>query len=131
MERSLFIRKIFFQSKSKLEENDRTGRSQFSLWMANLLILPVWIQIVSGSTTLLPPTPYFVACLLQDLSEDDIVSVVSAFGTIKSCQLTSAGVPGRHKGYGYIEDETLQSALVGIILMLPAHSFICFFNGGP
>lgn len=54
---------------------------------------------------------------MQDLSEDDIVSVFSAFGTIKSCQLTSAGVPGRHKGYGYIEYETLQSALVSTIFV--------------
>jgi poly(U)-binding-splicing factor PUF60 len=49
---------------------------------------------------------------VQDLSEDDIVSVFSAFGIIKSCQLMGAGVPGRHKGYGYIEYETLQSAMV-------------------
>jgi RNA recognition motif-containing protein len=31
--------------------------------------------------------------------------------------LTSAGVPGRHKGYGYLEYETLQSALDAITSM--------------
>lgn len=59
----------------------------------------------------------YVSSVHKDLSEDDIVSVFSAFGTIKSCQLTSAGVPGRHKGYGYIEYETLQSAMDAISSM--------------
>ena len=36
----------------------------------------------------------------------------SAFGVIKSCFLAGVGVPGRHKGYGYLEYETLQSAQV-------------------
>ena len=50
----------------------------------------------------------------QDLGDDDIRSVFSAFGQIKTCELASAGIPGRHKGYGYIEYETLQSAQVEI-----------------
>ena len=50
----------------------------------------------------------------QDLSDEDIRSVFSAFGTIKFCDLANAGVPGRHKGYGYIEYDTLQSAQVSI-----------------
>ena len=49
---------------------------------------------------------------MQDLSDEDIRSVFSAFGNIKGCDLASAGVPGRHKGYGYIEYDTLQSAQV-------------------
>ena len=49
---------------------------------------------------------------IQDLSDEDIRSVFSAFGNIKFCDLASAGVPGRHKGYGYIEYDTLQSTTV-------------------
>ena len=52
----------------------------------------------------------------QDLGDDDIRSVFSAFGQIKTCELASAGIPGRHKGYGYIEYETLQSAQVEIAM---------------
>ena len=54
----------------------------------------------------------------QDLSDEDIRSVFSAFGTIKSCALATAGAPGRHKGYGYLEYETLQSAQVPILCLL-------------
>merc|ERR1719481_1645997 len=52
----------------------------------------------------------YIASIHKDLADDDIRSVFSAFGPIKSCELASAGVPGRHKGYGYIEYETTQSA---------------------
>jgi len=52
----------------------------------------------------------YVAGIHKDLGDDDIRSVFSAFGQIKTCELASAGIPGRHKGYGYIEYETLQSA---------------------
>merc|ERR1712025_751050 len=53
----------------------------------------------------------------KDLSDEDIRSVFSAFGAIKFCELASAGVPGRHKGYGYIEYDTLQSAQEAISSM--------------
>ena len=56
-------------------------------------------------------SPFF---RIQDLSDEDIRSVFSAFGNIKFCDLASAGVPGRHKGYGYIEYDTLQSTTVRI-----------------
>jgi len=59
----------------------------------------------------------YIASIHKDLSDDDIRSVFSAFGAIKSCELASAGVPGRHKGYGYIEYETLQSAQEAISSM--------------
>ena len=55
----------------------------------------------------------------QDLGDDDIRSVFSAFGSIKTCELASAGIPGRHKGYGYIEYETLQSAQVRLFSKQP------------
>jgi len=50
----------------------------------------------------------YVSSIHKDLAEDDIKSVFSAFGNIKTCQLTSAGVPSKHKGYGYIEYDTQQ-----------------------
>merc|ERR1719376_717353 len=59
----------------------------------------------------------YVAGIHKDLGDDDIRSVFSAFGQIKTCELASAGVPGRHKGYGYIEYETLQSAQEAISSM--------------
>ncbi|XP_040577276.1 poly(U)-binding-splicing factor PUF60 [Lepeophtheirus salmonis] len=52
----------------------------------------------------------YVASIHQDLSEEDIKSVFEAFGSIKFCELTMSSVPGRHKGYGFIEYDTLQSA---------------------
>ena len=68
----------------------------------------------------------------QDLSDEDIRSVFSAFGTIKSCALATAGAPGRHKGYGYLEYETLQSAQVPILCLLlrvpryvPTYTLLC------
>jgi len=59
----------------------------------------------------------YVAGIHKDLGDDDIRSVFSAFGQIKTCELASAGIPGRHKGYGYIEYETLQSAQEAISSM--------------
>merc|ERR1719499_1088044 len=59
----------------------------------------------------------YIASIHKDLADDDIRSVFSAFGSIKFCELASAGVPGRHKGYGYIEYETLQSAQEAISSM--------------
>jgi len=59
----------------------------------------------------------YVAGIHKDLQDDDIRSVFSAFGPIKTCDLASAGIPGRHKGYGYIEYETLQSCQEAISSM--------------
>ena len=66
----------------------------------------------------------------QDLGDDDIRSVFSAFGQIKTCELASAGIPGRHKGYGYIEYETLQSAQVRISEKSELKKFKCMNLGG-
>ena len=55
----------------------------------------------------------------------------SAFGQIKTCELASAGIPGRHKGYGYIEYETLQSAQVeSAMTELESQSLIVYDNLG-
>jgi len=59
----------------------------------------------------------YISSIHKDLSDEDIRSVFSAFGNIKGCDLASAGVPGRHKGYGYIEYDTLQSAQEAISSM--------------
>lgn len=44
-------------------------------------------------------------------------SVFEAFGTIKYCKLAQGPAPNKHKGYGFIEYETLQSALEAIASM--------------
>jgi len=51
----------------------------------------------------------YVGGIHKDLSTDDIKSVFEAFGQIKSCELAPTLVEGRHKGYGFIEYENLQS----------------------
>jgi len=51
----------------------------------------------------------YLASIHRDLTEEDIRSVFSAFGTIKDCDMANMGTPGQHKGYGYIEYETRQS----------------------
>ena len=38
-----------------------------------------------------------------------------AFGPIKSCELVPTVVEGRHKGFGFIEYENLQSCMVSTI----------------
>jgi len=59
----------------------------------------------------------YVSSIHKDLSADDIRSVFSAFGPITACELAGTGIPGRHKGYGYIEYETLQSVQEAISSM--------------
>lgn len=39
-----------------------------------------------------------------------IGSVFEAFGKIKLCQLAQGPAPGKHRGYGFIEYDTTQSA---------------------
>eukprot|EP00092_Neocalanus_flemingeri_P033205 GFUD01036111.1.p1 GENE.GFUD01036111.1~~GFUD01036111.1.p1 ORF type:complete len:442 (+),score=139.91 GFUD01036111.1:48-1373(+) len=51
----------------------------------------------------------YVGGIHKDLSTDDIKSVFEAFGQIKTCELAPTLVEGRHKGYGFIEYENLQS----------------------
>eukprot|EP00088_Acartia_fossae_P069166 TRINITY_DN8957_c0_g1_i1.p1 TRINITY_DN8957_c0_g1~~TRINITY_DN8957_c0_g1_i1.p1 ORF type:complete len:290 (+),score=74.18 TRINITY_DN8957_c0_g1_i1:42-911(+) len=51
----------------------------------------------------------YISSVHKDLSEEDIKTVFSAYGTIKTCQLASSGVPNKHKGYGYIEYATEQA----------------------
>lgn len=59
----------------------------------------------------------YVASVHQDLTEEDIKSVFEAFGKIKTCKLSPGNVPGKHKGYGFIEYETNQSAQEAISSM--------------
>lgn len=59
----------------------------------------------------------YIASIHQDLSEEDIKSVFEAFGPITYCKLAQGGSPHRHKGYGFIEYETMQAALEAIASM--------------
>ena len=51
----------------------------------------------------------YVASIHQDLTEDDIKSVFEAFGTITCCELAMTSIPGRHKGYCFIEYDSSQA----------------------
>ena len=55
---------------------------------------------------------------LQDLSDDDVCSLFSAFGNIKFCDLAIYGMHGKHKGYGYIEYDNAKSAQDAISMNL-------------
>jgi half-pint family poly-U binding splicing factor len=59
----------------------------------------------------------YIASIHPDLSEQDVQSVFEAFGTIKSCSLVRDLATAKHKGYGFIEYETSQSAQDAITSM--------------
>lgn len=59
----------------------------------------------------------YVASVHPDLAEDDIKSVFEAFGRVKSCTLSPDTMPGKHKGYGFLEYENQQSATDAIASM--------------
>ncbi|XP_035731072.1 poly(U)-binding-splicing factor half pint-like isoform X1 [Vespa mandarinia] len=59
----------------------------------------------------------YIASIHHDLTEDDIKSVFEAFGPITYCKLAQGSSPHRHKGYGFIEYETMQAALEAIASM--------------
>ena len=52
----------------------------------------------------------YVSSVHTDLNTDDLKSVFSAFGNILSCSLMPDPLTGKHKGYGFIEYDTLQAA---------------------
>ena len=54
--------------------------------------------------------------LFEDLAKEDIKSVFEAFGNVKSCELVPS-VDGKHRGYGFLEYETLQSCMVRIMFL--------------
>ena len=51
----------------------------------------------------------YIGGVHKDLTVEDIKSVFEAFGKIKSCELAPTTVAGRHKGYGFIEYDNIQS----------------------
>ena len=59
----------------------------------------------------------YIGGIHKDLSVEDIQSVFEAFGKIRSCDLAPASVPGRHKGFGFIEYDSIQSCLDAISSM--------------
>jgi len=65
-------------------------------------------------------TDYFriyIGGIHKDLGQDDIKSVFEAFGSVKHCELAPAGLDGKHKGYGFLEYDNLQSCLDAIASM--------------
>jgi len=59
----------------------------------------------------------YVTSVHPDLTEQDIKSVFEAFGTVLQCDLAPDQMTGRHKGYGFIEYTTQQSANDAITAM--------------
>ena len=60
----------------------------------------------------------YVSSIHPELSESDVQSVFEAFGTIKNCGLIrDAATPLKHKGYGFIEYETMKSVQDAIAAM--------------
>lgn len=59
----------------------------------------------------------YISNILQGITEQDVYLVFEAFGKIKSCTLIQSSVPGKHKGYCFIEYETEQSAMDAIVSM--------------
>ncbi|PIK52387.1 hypothetical protein BSL78_10699, partial [Apostichopus japonicus] len=75
---------------------------------------PVVDQIIEEAKTY--PRIY-VASIHSDLSSEDIKSVFEAFGKILSCLLPTDPATGKHKCYGFIEYDTMQSAQDAIASM--------------
>ncbi|KAK0047755.1 poly(U)-binding-splicing factor PUF60-like isoform X2 [Biomphalaria pfeifferi] len=60
----------------------------------------------------------YITSIHPDLTENDIKSVFEAFGKILTCELAQDPTKqGKHKGYGFIEYDTLQSALDAVTSM--------------
>lgn len=59
----------------------------------------------------------YIASIHPDLTDEDVKSVFEAFGGIISCKLPPATNHSGHKGYGFIEYTTNQSALEAIASM--------------
>jgi len=65
-------------------------------------------------------TDYFriyIGGIHKDLGQEDIKSVFEAFGSVSTCELAPAGLDGKHKGYGFLEYDNLQSCLDAIASM--------------
>lgn len=59
----------------------------------------------------------YVSSIHPDLTEQDIKSVFEAFGTILNCKLAPDQMTGKHKGYGFIEYSSQDSANSAILAM--------------
>lgn len=59
----------------------------------------------------------YVSSIHPDLTEQDIKSVFEAFGTVLKCKLAPDQMTGKHKGYGFIEYSSQQSANDAIVAM--------------
>lgn len=59
----------------------------------------------------------YVSSIHPDLTEPDIKSVFEAFGIVTACALAPDQLTGKHKGYGFIEYSSQQSANDAIVAM--------------
>lgn len=59
----------------------------------------------------------YIASIHPDLTDEDVKSVFEAFGAIITCKLPPSTNNSGHKGYGFIEYTTNQSALEAIASM--------------
>lgn len=59
----------------------------------------------------------YISSIHPDLTETDIKSVFEAFGDVQECKLSPDQITGKHKGYGFIEYSTQQSANDAIVAM--------------
>uniref|UniRef100_H2YAK8 RRM domain-containing protein n=1 Tax=Ciona savignyi TaxID=51511 RepID=H2YAK8_CIOSA len=59
----------------------------------------------------------YISSIHPDLEENDLRSVFEAFGKILSCQLDRDMMTGKHRGYAFIEYETLQASMDAISSM--------------
>lgn len=59
----------------------------------------------------------YIASIHPDLTEEDVKSVFEAFGGIVTCKLPPSSTHAGHKGFGFIEYTTNQSALEAIASM--------------
>jgi half-pint family poly-U binding splicing factor len=59
----------------------------------------------------------YIASIHSDLTENDIQSLFEPFGKIISCTLAKDTMSNKHKGYGFIEFDTVQAAREAISSM--------------
>lgn len=59
----------------------------------------------------------YVASIHPDLSSEDVQSVFEAFGKVKKVDLAPDNVPGKHRGWGYIQYDNHKSAADAIASM--------------
>eukprot|EP00899_Mesostigma_viride_P003527 jgi/Mesvir1/13175/Mv06138-RA.1 len=57
-----------------------------------------------------PSARIYVGSIFYDISDEDVKKIFSSFGTVKSCQMVPNPETGKHKGYGFVDFENVESA---------------------